>query len=79
MALYKVEKYNTKKKTYKEEYVDVPNSVDFWMNCQKQSAKDGIIVKYISKPTGIRRKVIYALIDFPDGECWQYDLRKKKH
>ncbi len=80
MALYKVEKYNKKTRFYKEELVNLPSSVSFWLNSQRQSAIDKIKVRYVSKPTrtGLNRRVVYAFIDFNDGECWEYRLLSKK-
>lgn len=80
MALYKVEKYNKKTKFYKEELVKLSSSVSFWSNAQLQSRKDKIRVRYISKPTriGLNRKVVNAFVEFPDGECWEYQLINKQ-
>ncbi len=79
MGKYKVEKYNKRTKFYKEEIVNLSTSLLFWINCQMQSAKDNIKVKYISKPTrnDLNRKVVFASVEFPDGECWVYTLIKK--
>lgn len=80
MAVYKVEKYNKKKKEYKVDYDFVPSGVGFWLQNQALSSKEGITVRYVSKSTKdkMSRRVVRVNVNFPDGESWQYTLQKAK-
>lgn len=77
MALYKLEKYNKRIKEYKEEEVNLSSDISFWVACQRQSYKDGIAVRWVSKPTrgSLSRKVVQVIVNFPDGEIWQYTMK----
>ncbi len=76
MAKYKLEKTNVKKKFYKLEYVDLPSDDMFWFDSKKQSKKDKIKVRYIALPGKYRntKKVVHAIVEFPDNDCWYYTL-----
>lgn len=80
MALYKVEKYNKRTRFYKEELINLPNTISYWKINQSQCRKDKIKLKYVSKPSknGSNREVVSVFVDFGDGEIWEFLSVQKK-
>lgn len=80
MAVYKIAKYNRKTKDYRVDYDIAPSNVGFWVQNKAISAKEGIKVRYSSRPTKdkMNRKVVRVNVDFRDGETWEYTLQNSK-